>query len=132
MHYFVTGWVIGAIIGYFLGNIRGNGIVGVILSLLLGPLGWLFVLFLSDSRPKCRMCQGALDAAGVRRCRHCGCDFPASPSQGSSGRTFPLDQQHPKKKDPFEDWEDREKAIETAKRVGLPPIHTERNARRRP
>ena len=49
---------------------------GVVWGALLGPIGWILVLFL-DQRAKCPECRESL-AEGAKRCQHCGFEFGVS------------------------------------------------------
>ena len=44
---------------------------GAMMSVLLGPIGWLMILFGEDQRPVCPECGGRA-RPGFKRCRHCG------------------------------------------------------------
>jgi predicted amidophosphoribosyltransferase len=68
-------WVIiGALIGAVIGASRNNPSGGFIWGALLGPVGWILVLFL-DERPKCPECKGSIPE-GARKCLHCGSTLP--------------------------------------------------------
>lgn len=45
-------WILWGLVGCSLGNSKGNAQTGLWLSLLAGPLGWIAVLLLPDSREK--------------------------------------------------------------------------------
>ena len=94
------GVVVGAVVGGIIGASRNNAESGVVWGGLLGPIGWLIILFL-DKRPKCPECRGVLPE-GARRCQHCGHDFIATTSRPVSGvsQAQPL-QQVQEKKCPF-------------------------------
>jgi hypothetical protein len=62
--------VVSAGVGGLIGASRNNVGSGVVWGALLGPLGWIIVLFL-DMRAKCPACRGPL-AEGALRCQHCG------------------------------------------------------------
>jgi len=78
------GWValvfvvagVGGAVGGVIGASRNNQIIGVVLGALLGPIGWILVLFM-DERAKCPECQVPL-AAGALRCRRCGFELKSS------------------------------------------------------
>jgi hypothetical protein len=78
-------WVVvcGAI-GSVIGSSRNNPISGLVWGAILGPIGWILVIFL-DERAKCPECQGAIPE-GAKRCQHCGHELqpenrsPDSPS----------------------------------------------------
>jgi predicted RNA-binding Zn-ribbon protein involved in translation (DUF1610 family) len=66
------GWIfLGAAIGALIGQQRNRMADAALLGALLGPIGWLLILFGPDHRVKCSACLGAVDAAATK-CRHCG------------------------------------------------------------
>ena len=67
-------------VGAFIGKSRGRAVLGSILGLCLGPLGWLITGLLPDRRPKCPECHGLVDAS-ARKCRHCGSAITGMPPQ---------------------------------------------------
>jgi hypothetical protein len=60
-------------IGYLLGRSKGRQCDGIIWSVLLGPIGWIITLCLSDGtpRPRCPECLSWVHP-GASRCCHCG------------------------------------------------------------
>ncbi len=84
----LPGLCVSAVIGYFIGNIRGDGAAGAIWGLLLGPVGWVLALCLKDARPKCPLCQGVLPSVKVARCKHCGGEL--RPSQAARAALDPV------------------------------------------
>ena len=66
--------VIGGLVGYLAGRVRGREVDGILLGIFLGPLGWLIVLCREDARPKCTECLGVV-IEGARKCLHCGSDI---------------------------------------------------------
>jgi hypothetical protein len=117
------GGVSGAI-GGLIGSVKGNTGLGVVLALVLGPLGWLLVCFASDKRRKCPQCAGALPDAKVARCRHCGSELVEvshkviGQNLASWTPEFSADDP-PKIVDPVDAWEQRE-----ASGKKLPPLGT--------
>jgi hypothetical protein len=80
--YAVFWLIVGAIVGGVIGASRNNVGSGVVWGALLGPIGWILVLFL-DERARCPECRGALPD-GARRCPHCGSElFHALKSVGN-------------------------------------------------
>lgn len=71
--YFFFWLIVGAVVGGVIGASRNNVGSGVVWGALLGPIGWILVLFL-DERAKCPECRGALPE-GARRCSHCGSEL---------------------------------------------------------
>jgi hypothetical protein len=47
---FLLLWAVFGVIGYFIGSQKGRPMEGVVLGLLLGPIGWLVVRFGPDFR----------------------------------------------------------------------------------
>lgn len=68
------GCLVCAIIGAVIGSSRDNTGSGFVWGGLLGPIGWLLVLFL-DQRPKCSQCYGRMNPR-ARCCPHC--NYPDS------------------------------------------------------
>ncbi len=63
-------WLVGIIVSMLISIPRGNAVIGFIVGLLLGPLGILVVLFISDRRPRCMHCKQLVEADDVI-CPHC-------------------------------------------------------------
>lgn len=63
-------WVFMCVIGFLIGRTRGKGPEGLGLAFLLGPLGWLIVLCLTDARRKCASCKGVVPV-DAKVCMHC-------------------------------------------------------------
>jgi DNA-directed RNA polymerase subunit RPC12/RpoP len=74
MEYFIFWLIVNVLVGYGLGKTRGQPGVGVAVSVLLGPIGWIAILVSSDMRPKCSECGGVV-VLGARKCMHCGSDI---------------------------------------------------------
>ena len=72
----IFGSIVSAIIGGLIGATRNNAGSGIVWGALLGPIGWILVLFL-DQRTKCPECRGPVPK-GANRCLHCGFEFDAS------------------------------------------------------
>lgn len=84
VQYFIDlfiGMLVCGLVGALIGRSRGRPIDGLGWGILLGPLGWLIVALLSDKRPKCPYCRGAVELS-ASRCRHCGGEL-------RSGRSTP-------------------------------------------
>lgn len=63
--------VIGAILGQ---HAKGRQGEGLLLGLILGPLGLLLIFAISDKRPKCPECKSPINQ-GARRCAKCGAEI---------------------------------------------------------
>jgi len=74
--------IIGAIVGGIIGDRKGRGGAGVVLGLLLGPIGWLIIALGPDYKTereskKCPFC-AELVKKEAKVCKHCGRDFPGA------------------------------------------------------
>lgn len=65
-----------SIIGGLIGILRGRGVDGIVLGLLVGPIGWLLIWLGPDKRRKCPACLGVVPE-GARKCCHCASDLTA-------------------------------------------------------
>lgn len=65
------GTLLCGVVGALIGHRRGRRTEGLILGLLLGPVGWLWVAVAPSRKPVCPECKGEV-AAGARRCKNCG------------------------------------------------------------
>jgi len=70
----IVSLILSALIGVWIGNLRGRSGDGALYSLILGPIGWLIILIGPDYRPKCPECLGVIEE-GARRCKNCGVDM---------------------------------------------------------
>lgn len=63
-------WITSGLIGYLIGNGKGEGGKGAILSLLLGPIGWLIVAISDGDRKSCPHCKSKIskDATTCPQC----------------------------------------------------------------
>lgn len=68
---FLVYLIINSLIGYWLGSKRGRVGDSIALSIFLGPIGWLLILFGPDERTRCPECREVVQP-GARRCKHCG------------------------------------------------------------
>lgn len=65
--------LVGAAVGGVIGGTRNNVGSGIVWGALLGPIGWILVLFM-DARAKCPECRGPIPDGAIR-CQHCGAEF---------------------------------------------------------
>ena len=65
----------GLIIGAIIGALKSRTGLGLILGMLLGPIGWIIMLFMRTHRHKCFHCGGVVEA-GNKTCVNCGSDIP--------------------------------------------------------
>jgi hypothetical protein len=76
-----AGWsifwlIINAIVGAMIGQ-RNNDVAGsIIISILLGPIGWLIALLSKGKLRKCPFCAESIKPE-AKVCRHCGRELPA-------------------------------------------------------
>lgn len=59
------------VIGALIGQNKGRIGAGIILTILLGPLGWILVALGPNMKPKCPAC-GGIVVVGMRKCKNCG------------------------------------------------------------
>ena len=107
---------VGAVIGALIGSTRNQAGNGLILGMLLGPIGWIITLCLPNLCFQCPHCKGSLPDESVTRCRHCGAELKAA-------------------KISMEEYKEREEKImqaqiqpqiqAQAKELGLPPLPTQ-------
>lgn len=64
------------LVGMLIGWYRDNTIVGLLLGVVLGPIGWI-ILFFIDNRWRCPEC-GSVVAEWARRCPRCRSLLPGS------------------------------------------------------
>ncbi len=93
---------ISLLIGASFGSMRGRVGTGMLLSLFLGPLGWLIVLCLADLRPRCPHCAEVVQAEAAL-CPHCGRKLLKSASGAYADWQSKLE-------DPVDKWEREQKA----------------------
>ncbi len=91
--------LVGAAVGGVIGGTRNNVGSGIVWGALLGPIGWILVLFM-DERAKCPECQGRL-ADGAHRCQHCGVEIGSSKVVPAPGVVPVRVAESDKKKCPF-------------------------------
>jgi len=84
------GWVlfwigVNFVVGYFIGKPKGIEIVSGVVSIFLGPIGWIIAAFSTSTVRDCPYC-----AEQVKReasvCRHCGHDLPRIRLGGAAPR----------------------------------------------
>jgi hypothetical protein len=66
--------VVCAIIGYFIGQSKGRPAEGAAFGCILGPIGNLIALFLTDRRRKCQFCRESVQTTATV-CPHCQRDL---------------------------------------------------------
>jgi hypothetical protein len=63
------------IVGAFIGDSRGRREQGMLLSIFLGPVGWIVLLFLPDTRRRCPHCASVVPVASATVCSRCTRDL---------------------------------------------------------
>ena len=77
----ITIILIMAFIGLLIGKNKERGCEGFFFGLLLGPLGWIITLLLSDDRPRCPECLGVVNDY-AKKCKNCGADLNLDIEEG--------------------------------------------------
>lgn len=86
--WFIFWLIINAIVGAMIGQ-RNNDVVGsIILSILLGPIGWLIALLSKGNLRKCPFCAESIKPEETV-CRHCGRELPAPEAGSPKPKTKP-------------------------------------------
>ena len=67
--------VVNPLVGYAIGERKGNVATGIILGLLLGPIGWLVTAMCFSNLRKCPFCSEDIKP-DAKICRYCGRDLP--------------------------------------------------------
>ena len=65
-----------AIIGHSIGKPKGRAVDGLLLGLILGPIGLLIIALMGSNGSKCPHC-GGMSNKGATVCCHCGRDLYA-------------------------------------------------------
>ena len=86
-------------IGGVVGASRNNVGSGILWGALLGPIGWVLVLFL-DNRSKCPACKYPVPSGAIR-CGQCGFDFYASKTASPNIQHTSGELEKEKRKCPF-------------------------------
>ena len=64
-------WIVCGMVGFVIGRARGRRPAGLGFGFILGPLGWLITLCLSNARRKCVWCKFQIPDGAIV-CGHCG------------------------------------------------------------
>src|SRR6059058_4177506 len=97
--WFIFWLIINAIVGAMIGQ-RNNDVAGsIIVSILLGPIGWLIALLSKGNLRKCPFCAESIKPE-AKVCRHCGRELPAQEAD-SPKPTTKADQSDEKPNEPF-------------------------------
>ena len=75
-------WSLG---GSLIGASRGRRGFGFVMGLLLGFIGWIIILIMPRTGPKCPDCLSVVPAGAIR-CRYCGVELPNVPTVSKPSR----------------------------------------------
>lgn len=79
---FLCFWLpVSILVGLLIGQYKGRPVLGAVLGLLLGPIGWLLVAVMSNARPTCPFCKGYIVAKALK-CKQCASTIPRCPACG--------------------------------------------------
>lgn len=67
---FILFWILFGIIAAVIGDKKGQGLFGLFLGILLGPLGILIILTTKGDRKSCPYCKELIHKKATR-CSHC-------------------------------------------------------------
>ena len=79
--------VVNPLVGYAIGERKGNVATGIILGLLLGPIGWLVTAMCFSNLRKCPFCSEDIKP-DAKVCRYCGRDLPPTQRQARRRSDF--------------------------------------------
>jgi hypothetical protein len=85
--------IIGGLIGKAIGSTKGTPGAGFFLGFFLGPIGWLIMAVLPDTRPTCPFCKGTI-VRGAAQCKNCGSVIPRCPACNKMVRGDPVACKH--------------------------------------
>ena len=74
-----------AIVGGFIGALKGRWLAGVVWSLVLGPFGWVVIALSKTGLVECAHC-GRGNMPNAKVCRHCGVNLRVSASRSERAR----------------------------------------------
>jgi len=75
VEWFIFWLIINAVVGFLIGQQKNDVATAIVLSILLGPIGWLIAALSSGNLPKCPHCAEFVKPEATV-CRHCGKDLP--------------------------------------------------------
>jgi zinc-ribbon domain len=79
MEWFIFWLIINCVVGYLIGQQKNDIATAIVLSILLGPIGWLIAGLSKGNLRKCPHCAEFVKPEATV-CRHCGRDLPALPA----------------------------------------------------
>jgi hypothetical protein len=87
---FVVFWIgVNAIIGYTIGKSKNDVSSCVLLSVLLGPIGWLIALAIKGNVRKCPFCAEQIKSE-ANICRYCGREVTPTGASKSAIPSVPI------------------------------------------
>ena len=81
---FLVLWFISGLVGAAIGSSKERTLAGLILGLILGPIGWLFIAISSGGRKRCPSCRSWVDKLATV-CPRCSRDIPQPVAQAETG-----------------------------------------------
>ena len=75
VEWFSFWFIINCVVGYMIGQQKSDVGTAIVLSILLGPIGWLIAALSSGNLRKCPHCAEHVKPE-AKVCRHCGKDLP--------------------------------------------------------
>src|SRR6266496_3711323 len=75
MEWFIFWLIINCVVGYLIGQQKNDVATAIVLSILLGPIGWLIAALSSGNLRKCPHCAEFVKPEATV-CRHCGKELP--------------------------------------------------------
>src|SRR6266536_483013 len=75
MEWFIFWLIINCVVGYLIGQQKNDVATAIVLSILLGPIGWLIAALSRGNLRKCPHCAEFMKPE-AKVCRHCGKELP--------------------------------------------------------
>jgi hypothetical protein len=129
MEYTITDFVIwaffAALIGVLIGQSKGRAVDGLVLGVLLGPLGWLLIAVGPNKKPKCPDCGGVV-VSGAKKCKNCGAliGFDIGEYEKTKANAKSARPRTGRPIDPIEEWERTKEQHASAQAPKLTPQET--------
>ena len=101
-------WLLFGFIAGIIGSKKGEGCLGFIVGVLLGPFGILFAIFSKGNQVTCPYCKELIKKDAIV-CKHCGQSLTV---KTQAYKKNPVD--------PVDEWERKQKLQQTARRTAPP------------